>query len=170
MTGYSVGQYRSKVKKKRLLNSVFTGRPGLRRVAGQRTGQHLLAQAQVLGPQSGQILELFVSSTQQKLRIQLINQSINQFNGRSRWDEMGLYDIPAVLDYVLAETKQPKLSYVGHSMGCAIFFVAMIKYPEMNDKIDVMMALAPAASLAHMKSPIRYVAPYATIIEVGTCY
>merc|ERR1712071_284444 len=35
----------------------------------------------------------------------------------------------------------------------------------MNDKIDVMMALAPAASLAHMKSPIRYVAPYATIIE-----
>lgn len=55
-----------------------------------------------------------------------------------------------------------------HSMGCAIFFVAMINHPELNEKIEVMMALAPATSLANMKSPIRYFAPFVTPLEVCT--
>lgn len=79
---------------------------------------------------------------------------------------MGLYDIPAVIEHILDKTNQSTMSYVGHSMGCAMFFVAMIKYPELNDKIDVMMALAPATSLANMKSPIQYATPFASIIEV----
>ena len=79
---------------------------------------------------------------------------------------MGKYDIPAVIEHMLYKTNQSTLSYVGHSMGCAMFFVAMIKYPELNDKIDVMLALAPATSLAGMMSPIRYATPFAAIIEV----
>lgn len=55
-------------------------------------------------------------------------------------------------------------------MGCAIFFVAMISHPELNEKIEVMMALAPAASLAHMKSPIRYFAPFVMPLQVCTLY
>ena len=34
-----------------------------------------------------------------------------------RWDEMGMYDIPAELNYVLEVTGQKKLTYIGHSMG-----------------------------------------------------
>lgn len=39
------------------------------------------------------------------------------------WHEIGVYDIPATIDYVLANTNQTKLSYVGHSQGifCVIF-------------------------------------------------
>ena len=34
-----------------------------------------------------------------------------------RWDEMGLYDIPAELNYILKKTGGQKLIYIGHSMG-----------------------------------------------------
>lgn len=47
-----------------------------------------------------------------------------------------------------------------------MFFVAMINHPELNDKIEVMMALAPATALAQMKSPIRYFAPFVTPLQV----
>lgn len=56
--------------------------------------------------------------------------------------------------------------YRNIKMGCAIFFVAMITHPELNNKIEVMMALAPATNLAHMRSPMRYVAPFVKPIEV----
>ncbi len=83
---------------------------------------------------------------------------------------MGKYDIPAEINYILAKTGRSKLSYIGHSMGCGIFFVAMVTHPELNDKIEVMMAMAPATSLAHMRSPIRYIAPFVRPIEVCTHY
>jgi hypothetical protein len=53
-------------------------------------------------------------------------------------------------------------------MGCAIFFVAMINHPELNNNIEVMMALAPATALDHMRSPIRYFAPFVTALQVCT--
>jgi lysosomal acid lipase/cholesteryl ester hydrolase len=54
------------------------------------------------------------------------------------WDQMGNYDIPASINYILSVTKQPKIVYIGHSLGSAVFFIAMIKHPELNDKIDTM--------------------------------
>ncbi|XP_046451056.1 lipase 3-like [Daphnia pulex] len=82
------------------------------------------------------------------------------------WDQMGTFDIPSVVNYILTKTGRAKLSYIGHSMGCAMFFVAMINRPELNDRIEVMMALAPATALAQMKSPIRYFAPFATPLQI----
>lgn len=81
---------------------------------------------------------------------------------------MGKYDIPAVINYVLAKTGRTKLIFIGHSMGCAIFFLAIITHPELNDKVEVMMAMAPATSLAHMRSPIRFAAPFVGPLEVCT--
>ena len=79
---------------------------------------------------------------------------------------MGKYDIPAVINYVLTKTGRSTMSYIGHSMGCAMFFVSMIEHPELNAKIDVMIALAPAASLAESKTIIRYQAPFVNQIVV----
>ena len=76
-----------------------------------------------------------------------------------RVDDMGKYDIPACINYVLSVTSQSSLSYVGHSMGCAVFFIAMTYHPELNAKIDVMVALAPATANGHSQTSLRYQAP-----------
>lgn len=79
---------------------------------------------------------------------------------------MGQYDVPAYIDYILKETGKPKLIYVGHSMGSTIFFIAMASHPQLNDKIELMIALAPVASMAHLRSPLKKLAPYVDIIRV----
>jgi hypothetical protein len=48
----------------------------------------------------------------------------------------------------LKETGQPKLSYIGHSLGCGTFFIAMVKNPELNSKIEMMVGI----DLKKMKS------------------
>ena len=84
-----------------------------------------------------------------------------------RWDEMGRYDIPAVIDFILKATSRQKIVYIGYSMGCAMFFVCMSTRPDYNNKIEAMFALGPAVSLAHLSSPvIRTVAPFVKQFEV----
>lgn len=39
------------------------------------------------------------------------------------WHEIGIYDIPATIDYILQQTNQTKLSYVGHSQGVTAMYV-----------------------------------------------
>lgn len=51
-------------------------------------------------------------------------------------------------------------------IGTAVFWVAMITNPELNNKIEVMMALAPAASVANVKSFVRLSAAFVDPIEV----
>ena len=82
---------------------------------------------------------------------------------------MGQYDIPAVINYILVRTGREKLVYIGHSMGTTIFWVAMETHPTLNDKIEMMFALAPVASVNDMKSPIKLLAPFVHQIQVGYC-
>lgn len=80
---------------------------------------------------------------------------------------MGRYDIPAVIDFILEKTERSKLIYIGYSMGCAMFFVCMSTRPDYNEKIEIMMALAPAVSLGNLRSPvIRAIAPFVKQVEV----
>lgn len=51
------------------------------------------------------------------------------------WHEIGVLDLPAMIDYVLAETEQTKLQYIGHSQGTTAFFVMTAQHPEYNHKI-----------------------------------
>lgn len=81
-------------------------------------------------------------------------------------DEIGKYDIPASIKYVLSVTGQSSLSYVGHSMGCAVFFIAMTYHPELNSKIDVMVALAPATANGNSQTSLRYQAPFVNQVLV----
>lgn len=81
---------------------------------------------------------------------------------------MGKYDVPAILNFILSKTGHDKLIYIGHSMGCSMFFVAMSTYPELGSKIELMIALAPAVSLGHSASPVmRTLAPFVKQVEVN---
>lgn len=69
------------------------------------------------------------------------------------WDEIGRYDLPAMIDYVLYTTNQTKLIYVGHSQGTTAFFVMGSEIREYNDKISLMVALSAVSAVPNMKSP-----------------
>jgi len=77
------------------------------------------------------------------------------------WDEMGAYDVPAMIDYVLNTTGHEQLYYVGHSMGTTVAFAMLATKAEYNDKIKEMFALAPVASMANNKQkPLIFAASY----------
>lgn len=88
---------------------------------------------------------------------------------KCRWHEMGLYDITAEIDYVLGQTGESQLIYMGHSMGTTQFYVMCAERPEYNDKIKQMHALAPVAFMGGVRSPLRLLAPFVDQIEVGFC-
>ncbi|VVC24403.1 Partial AB-hydrolase lipase domain,Serine aminopeptidase, S33,Alpha/Beta hydrolase fold [Cinara cedri] len=79
--------------------------------------------------------------------------------------EMGIYDMPATIDYILERTNRSQLNYIGHSMGTCIFFVMCSVLPEYNYKIRVQISLAPVAYIHHMTSTLNSLAPYANQIE-----
>nr|XP_053646072.1 lipase lipl-1-like [Cherax quadricarinatus]XP_053646080.1 lipase lipl-1-like [Cherax quadricarinatus] len=81
------------------------------------------------------------------------------------WDEMAVYDATAGIDYVLETTGESSLYYVGFSMGTTIFFALMSEKPEYNDKVRVMVGLAPVAYLEYAKGPIIEVAQYSNDLE-----
>ncbi|KAH8255137.1 hypothetical protein KR038_010534, partial [Drosophila bunnanda] len=60
------------------------------------------------------------------------------------WHEIGMYDLPAMIDHVLKVTGFPKLHYGGHSQGCTSFFVMCSMRPAYNEKVISMQAMAPA--------------------------
>ncbi|XP_011312364.1 lipase member K [Fopius arisanus] len=58
-------------------------------------------------------------------------------------DEYATLDLAAMTDYVLNYTEQPSVSYVGHSIGSTIVSLLLAERPEYNEKINLMILLAP---------------------------
>jgi lysosomal acid lipase/cholesteryl ester hydrolase len=79
---------------------------------------------------------------------------------------MGVHDLPAEIDWVLNVTGHKKLFYIGHSMGTTMFYVMASMRPEYNDKVQLMVSLAPVAFVGHVKSPIRLLVPWINDLEV----
>jgi pimeloyl-ACP methyl ester carboxylesterase len=57
------------------------------------------------------------------------------------FDEIALYDLPAMVNYILDKTNQSKLFYVGHSQGNMVAFARLSTCPEFNSKIKLFLAL-----------------------------
>ncbi|XP_064104186.1 lipase lipl-1-like [Macrobrachium nipponense] len=72
------------------------------------------------------------------------------------WHEMGYYDLPAAIDYVLYETGQKDLNYIGFSMGTTVFWVLMSERPEYASKVRFMVAMGPVAFVENMEGPLKY--------------
>lgn len=66
------------------------------------------------------------------------------------WHEIGVYDLPAMIDRVLEETGAEKIYYVGHSQGTTAFYVMTSEKPKYNDKIRIMVSLAPIAYMGNL--------------------
>lgn len=84
------------------------------------------------------------------------------------YHEMGVFDLPAIIDYILLQTNVQKLHFIGHSQGTAAFFVMASERPEYNQKIQLMHALAPIAFVKHVVSPpLRALAPFVYSAKVS---
>ena len=59
-----------------------------------------------------------------------------------------------MIDYILNVSGFKKLSYFGHSQGTTAFWVLCSLQPAYNEKINIMLALAPVAYMKHIKAPI----------------
>ncbi|XP_011296882.1 lipase 3-like [Fopius arisanus] len=80
------------------------------------------------------------------------------------WHEMGIYDMPAMIQHVYNYRKLP-LIYIGHSVGTTALFVMAANRPDMHDKIRLAICYAPVAIVTHWKSPVRFLAPFARTFE-----
>ncbi|CAG9088093.1 unnamed protein product [Plutella xylostella] len=65
------------------------------------------------------------------------------------WEEVGTFDLPATIDYILKNTKRSRLHYIGYSQGTTAFFVMGAMKPEYNDKIISSHHLAPTVIMEH---------------------
>uniref|UniRef100_A0A1I8PSP0 Lipase n=1 Tax=Stomoxys calcitrans TaxID=35570 RepID=A0A1I8PSP0_STOCA len=70
------------------------------------------------------------------------------------WHEIGVNDLPAMLDYVLKQTGYKKIGYFGHSQGTTAFWVMCAMHPKYNEIITMMHAIAPVAFMKHLKAPL----------------
>ncbi|RMC11567.1 hypothetical protein DUI87_11687 [Hirundo rustica rustica] len=70
------------------------------------------------------------------------------------FDEMGKYDIPAELNFIMNKTGQKNVYYIGHSEGSTAGFIAFCTYPELAKQVKVFFALGPVTACPHATSPL----------------
>ncbi|NXV18610.1 LIPM Lipase, partial [Cepphus grylle] len=70
------------------------------------------------------------------------------------FDEMGKYDIPAELYFIMNKTGQKDVYYIGHSEGSAAGFIAFSTYPELAQRVKVFFAVGPVTTITHATSPL----------------
>ena len=70
--------------------------------------------------------------------------------------EMGIYDIPAVINYIKTVNKtNEKIIYFGHSQGTTLMFSGLSeKYDFYKENIKLFVALAPIARLTYLESTL----------------
>ncbi len=69
------------------------------------------------------------------------------------WDELGEYDLPAMLTYIKSRTGAARVKYVCHSQGCTMLVVLGCLDPGFLDSnIDAAAAFAPAMHAYYQQS------------------
>lgn len=69
------------------------------------------------------------------------------------WEDMGLYDQPAIMDYITYRTGNEKMTYVGHSQGTTQMFHGLSENMDyFENKINLFVALAPITKIPNTQS------------------
>jgi len=69
-------------------------------------------------------------------------------------DEMIRYDLPCMIEYVLAKTGAENLTLIGFSQGTAQGFACMSSNPLLASKVNLFIALAPVSEVRGFSNPV----------------
>lgn len=69
-------------------------------------------------------------------------------------DELGLIDLPTMIDFVIYLTGARSINYVGHSLGSTAALMLLSTVPEYNQKLKSVNLFAPAQQLDHSQSAV----------------
>ncbi|XP_034261163.1 lipase member M-like [Pantherophis guttatus] len=64
--------------------------------------------------------------------------------------EMAMEDLPAIIYFILAKTRQKQLFYVGYSQGSTLGFIAFSAMPALAEKIKIFFAFGPIYLVNHI--------------------
>jgi len=81
-------------------------------------------------------------------------------------DEMGIYDVSAMITFITNMRSQPLHTCIGHSNGANCFYIMASERPEIARMVKMMINFGPAIFLKHMQSPIRFLLPYMRMMKV----
>ncbi|XP_050294890.1 lipase 3-like isoform X2 [Anthonomus grandis grandis] len=77
------------------------------------------------------------------------------------WHEIATEDLPTTLYHISNSTGKPgEIIYIGHSMGTTMSFVLASTLPEVAKNLKLIVSLAPTVFMKHLRSPLRYIAPF----------
>ncbi|XP_050522631.1 lipase 3-like [Daktulosphaira vitifoliae] len=85
---------------------------------------------------------------------------LSQMNWNFSIHDLGIYDFPTSIDFVLNHTNYSKVDVLGVSLGPTIILIGLAEKPEYNKKIRNNIMIAPAAKLSnvmHYKIYEKYV-------------
>lgn len=78
---------------------------------------------------------------------------------RFDFHEMGVYDLPPMIDLALQLSSAPKIFYVGHSQSCPQALALLSLRPEYNEKIAQSHLFAPVANMMHIRPSAKAMVP-----------
>lgn len=72
-------------------------------------------------------------------------------------DEIAQNDLPATIDYILANTGQSQLHYVAYSQGTTTFMMLLSQQPSYNHRIMTSHLMGPGVYLCNMRSQLAVI-------------
>ncbi|XP_067121596.1 gastric triacylglycerol lipase-like isoform X1 [Centruroides vittatus] len=80
-------------------------------------------------------------------------------------DEFAKYDVPDTIEFILNKTNQSQVYYIGQSQGNTVVYALLSDRPD-YDKIKAVLSLGPVATVGHITSPLRLLAPLTSPIDL----
>ncbi|XP_031631889.1 lipase 1-like, partial [Contarinia nasturtii] len=85
------------------------------------------------------------------------------------WDfsyyEVGVYDYPAILNYIMNATKRSSVYVAAHSMGTTAMMILLSERPEYNNFIRAASFLAPVGYFKHPDPVLHALSRFRAVVE-----
>ncbi|XP_037958906.1 lipase 1-like [Teleopsis dalmanni] len=81
------------------------------------------------------------------------------------FQDIGMQDLPAIIDYIRSNTSFQYMHYVGHSQGASAFLVLASMKPEYIEKLAVVQLLSPMAYFKNIQVEQMYLQTIADFLK-----